>query len=82
MYGLLVPVIPDSLNPDWLTAGSHLSEFRGSRFQNASTLCHWDPRYPNDPNTNQKIHVGPFPDGADCFHASSILPVHTPETKL
>jgi hypothetical protein len=27
MHGLLVPAIPDSPNPDWLTAGSHLLGF-------------------------------------------------------
>jgi hypothetical protein len=71
MYGLLVPMIPDSPNPDWLTAGSHLSEFCSSRFQNASTLCHRDPRYPDEPKTDQQLPIGPFLDGTDCCHASS-----------
>jgi hypothetical protein len=44
-----------------LTAGSHSSGFRGSRFQNAKTTCLQDPRYPDGPNTDQQLPVGLFP---------------------
>jgi hypothetical protein len=59
-----------SSSSDVMTAGSHSSGYRVSRFQSAQTTCHGISDIPMNSNTDGHFLVGTFPDDADRCHAS------------